>query len=113
MLHDPDDKGNSSAPLLKPDVVNKILGKRLLVGLTYLRKSGDLIEQKQMHGIVERINQEEGIVIRLPDGAQFRLPPDLRGIEEATPGVYRLRSTGEEVQNPDYLCTWTITRPDA
>jgi hypothetical protein len=24
-----------------------------------------------------------------------------------------LRSTGEEVENPDFLYTWTITRPDA
>jgi hypothetical protein len=39
--------------------------------------------------------------------------PDLRGIQEAPPGVYRLRSTGEEVHDPDFFYTWTITRPDA
>jgi len=104
---------NSSPPVLNPEVVNDVVGKHLLVGLTYVRYGGEVIEQKQLHGIVERINEQEGILIRLPDDTLFKLPPDLRGIERATPGVYRLRSTGEEVHNPDYLYTWTITRPDA
>jgi hypothetical protein len=108
-----EDEDKSSAPPLNPDLVSNIIGKRVLIGLTYLRYSGEVIEQKQLHGIVERINEHEGIVIRLRDDARFRLPPDLRGIAEAPPGVYRLRSSGEEVHNPDYLYTWTITRPDA
>ena len=56
-----------------------------------------------------------GITMRFPDESVYRLPPELRGIQPAPPGVYRLRSTGEELENPDFLYTWTITygSPDA
>lgn len=108
-----DETANTDGPSLDPDRVRQVLGKHLLIGLTYMRYNGDVIEQKQLHGIVERISEDDGIVVRLPDGSEFRLPPDLPGIQEAPLGSYRLRSTGEEVHNPDYLYTWTVTRPDA
>ena len=100
-------------PHLEPEFVARVLGKHLLIGVTYVKYTGEVIEQVQLHGIVEEITQERGIVTRLVDGSVYSLPPDLRGIREAVPGTYRLRSTGEEVVNPDYLYTWTITRPDA
>jgi hypothetical protein len=97
-------------PLLDQAFAERIVGKRLIIGLTYLEHTGDVAEQKQLHGVVEEISTEAGIVVRLNDGAVCRLPPDLRGLAEAPPGTYRLRSTGEEVEDPDYLCTWTITK---
>jgi len=100
-------------PDLDEELAERVVGKRLLIGLTYVTASGNLIRQEQFHGIVEEISLKAGIVMRLPDGSTYRLPPDLRGIQEAEPGVYRLRSTGEEVHDPDYLYTWTITKPDA
>ena len=104
---------NRNRPELDPELVALVVGKHLLIGLTYVKDSGEFIEQKQLHGIVEQITKEAGIVLRLPDGSTFSLPPDLGGIQQAPPGTYRLRSTGEEVHNPDFLYTWTITRPDA
>jgi hypothetical protein len=68
-----------------------------------VKRSGELVEQKQLHGIVEQISKEAGLVLRLPDGSAYRLPPDFRGIQQAPPGTYRLRSTGEEVHDPDFL----------
>src|SRR5581483_1638666 len=97
---------NISRPTLDPDLVGTVVGQHLQVGLTFVKYGGEVIEQKQLHGTVERINDLEGIVIRLPDGTLYKLPPDLRGIKEAAPGVHRLRSTGEEVVNPDYVYTW-------
>lgn len=103
----------SDPPPFDEDLAKQLVGKRLLVGLTYVRySSGELIEQRQLHGVVEAVGPQD-ILIRLPDGTAFRLPPDLRGVEPAAPGVYRLRSTGEEVVDPDFLCRWTIRRPDA
>jgi hypothetical protein len=107
-----DVNGADNPPELDEELVASVIGKRLLIGLTYVTYSGELIEQKQLHGIVEQISREDGIVLRLPDGSTHRLPPDLRGIQQAPPGTYRLRSTGEEVHDPDFLYTWTITRPD-
>jgi hypothetical protein len=103
----------SEPPELDEERAARIVGTRLLIGLTFLGYNGELIEQKQLHGIVEQITKQAGIVIRLPDGSTYRLPPDLRGIQEAPPGTYRLRATGEEVVDPDFLYTWTITRPEA
>jgi hypothetical protein len=105
--------GADNSPALDEELVASVIGKRLLIGLTYVKYSGEVIEQKQLHGIVEQISREAGIVLRLPDGSTYRLPPDLRGIQQAPPGTYRLRSTGEEVHDPDFLYTWTITRPHA
>ena len=103
---------NESTSPLDPDFAALAIGKRILVGITYLKYSGELIEQKQFHGVVRKVSQR-GIELELPDGTTYLLPPDSRGISEAPPGVYRLRSTGEEVVDPDFVCSWTSTRPDA
>ena len=110
----PDDvAGAGNPPELDEELVASVIGQRLLIGLTYVKYTGEFIEQKQLHGVVEQISREAGIVLRLPDGSTYRLPPDLRGIQQGPPGTYRLRSTGEEVHDPDFLYTWTIARPDA
>ena len=113
-LNDIESGDVTGRPELDLDLARHVIGKRLLIGLTFLDAEGDLIEQTQLHGIVEEISPSAGIVIRLADGSVYRLPPDLRGIQAAPSGIYRLRSTGEEVENPDFLHTWTITkeRPD-
>lgn len=103
---------NDEPPPFNHELATELIGKHLLVGITYLRSSGDLIEQRPFHGIVESAGVK-GIQIRLAHGSDFRLPPDVRSVEPAPPGTYRLRSTGEEVEDPNYLCSWTITRPDA
>ena len=65
-----------------------------------------------MHGVVSAID-EHGIKIRLSDGNWFNLPPDLRSIKLAPRGQYRVRSTGETINDPDLMTTWTITQPDS
>jgi len=108
----PAQEDETGPPLLDAEACARILGKHVLLGLTYVKHSGETISTTQLHGIVEDISSR-GIIIRKADGSTFRLPPDLRGIREAPSGVYRLRSTGENVENPDLLAEWTIIRPDA
>ena len=92
---------------------NRFLGKHLLVGLTYQDHQGDIKSKQQIHGIITRINESEGIVIEQLNGeGEFTLPPDLDSLSEASPGEYHLRSTGEVVVDPDFLAQWTITAPD-
>jgi hypothetical protein len=38
------------------------------------------------------------------------LPPHLSAFQAAKPGEYRLRATGETVENPDLTTSWTITQ---
>ena len=94
------------------ELVASYIGKHLLVGITYLDHEDNFIEQKQFHGHIVRINEPEGIVIKLHDSDQeYKLPPDLNALQEAPKGEYRLRATGEIVVDPDLLTTWTLNKP--
>jgi hypothetical protein len=87
---------------------DEIVGKRVLVGMTYVDNNGDLIEQKQRHGVIVSAD-EEGVYVRPPDTEeQFWLPPHLESFQDAEDGDYRLRETGEIVSDPDLLATFTI-----
>jgi hypothetical protein len=99
--------------LIDDEKAGEYVGKIVLLGVTYLDHEQKLIEQKQWVGMITTFSRREGIQIKLRDSADpCGLPPDDRGIRKAPPGVYRLRSTGEEVENPDYLATWTCIAPD-
>ncbi len=93
-------------------LADSYIGKHLLIGITYLDHNETLLEQKQFHGIIVRINEQEGIIIKLNDSdEEYKLPPDINSLKEAPEGEYRMRATGEVVVNPDLLTTWTINKP--
>ena len=86
------------------------VGKTFLVGITDYDADGGAVSQTQFFGRVEAV-YSNGILLRLPDGSAYMLPPDLSSTKPAPPGTYRLRSTGEEIENPDYLSVWNRTEP--
>jgi uncharacterized protein YdhG (YjbR/CyaY superfamily) len=91
----------------------EMIGKCVLIGVTYYDHKGEFVEQKQMYGIMSGIDAQRGLEFKLQGshtGEFYRLPPDLRSFNKAQPGTYRLHSTGEEVVNPDYLTTWVINK---
>src|SRR5580658_7856370 len=83
------------------------VGKTIIIGITKLDAEGDLVEQVQWHGKIERVT-DQNISIRLSNGEMFNLPPVLRSLHDAPLGEYRFRSTGEIVKNPDLMTTWTV-----
>jgi hypothetical protein len=86
-----------------------LLGAIVLVGITRGSPEGDT--QEQFFGTVERADAN-GVELRLGgmrEGDTYHLPPDPRAFYPAQPGSYRLRSTGEVLENPDFTATWTIT----
>jgi len=92
-------------------VISDLPGKLLLVGLTFLDIEGNPSRQEQRWGRVVRVDQRAGIELMLQgthEGETFSLPPDTRWIKPASPGDYRLRSTGEVVTNPDYTVSFTV-----
>jgi hypothetical protein len=90
----------------------RLVGKYVLVGLTFLNDDDELDEYRQVHGDVIRVDPQEGVVLRLrPSGQEFWLPPYTSTFEEAELGGYELRSTGELIYNPDYLTHWTLKPP--
>ncbi len=90
-----------------PDLV----GKTILIGLTYYTAENEFVEQKQHWGTVIE-STENQILVKLNDGKIFGLPPDLSSTKIAPPGEYHLHSTGEIVVNPNYLTTWNINLPN-
>ena len=56
-----------------------------------------------------------GILIALRgarEGTSWNMPPDLTAISAASPGIYTLRGTLEEFEDPDLVATWSIREPD-
>ena len=99
-------------PELDESKASEYLGRTILLGVTYLDSNNQLLAQRQWFGTILTFNNSEGIRIQLRNSAwPCCLPPDPRGIHKAKPGTYTLKSTGEEVVDPDYLATWTSTRP--
>ena len=88
---------------------DELIGKVLLVGITYYTHDNEFIEQKQFYGTVTEAN-EDLIRVKQKDGTDFTLPPDLSSTKRARQGEYKLRSTGEVVVNPDFLATWNLNR---
>jgi len=87
-----------------------LIGKTILIGLTYYTADNEFIERKQHWGTVIESNETQ-ILVKLNNGETLWLPPDLSSTKIAPPGEYRLRSTGEIIVDPDYLTTWNINRP--
>lgn len=88
-------------------LIEELIGKHILIGITRLDHLGNEIERIQCHGYFE--SMDDVAHIRLIDtNEDFTLPPDLSSFQKAQPGEYRLRTTGEVVINPDYLCVWTV-----
>ena len=93
-------------------LAEKLLGARILVGLTRREADGDHL--LQFFGVVTDAHPRDGITLELEGsraGETYRLPPDLRAFHPAPPGSYRLRQTGEVVIDPDYTTTWEVTPP--
>ncbi len=96
------------------EVARELVGCLVLVGITYQYPDGSLGEQQQLFGRVVAADRGSGIELRLAGnyaGKTYRLPPDTRVFRQVPAGQYRLRATGEIVNNPDYTCAWTIEAP--
>ncbi|MCZ2498113.1 hypothetical protein GN316_15210 [Xylophilus sp. Kf1] len=90
-----------------------IIGKRMLVGVTYRTHDEEVTGLDQFHGVIMRANRDEGIILRLNgSGGERWVPPDLSRLEQAPPGEYRLKATGEVVVDPDFISMWTVYPPN-
>lgn len=88
------------------DFAQALIGKTLMLGLTFLDDDGELLERQQFFGLVIEANDQTGIVLDLlgeQDGDIYTLPPQTSAITAAPPGVTTL--TGEA---PDFVVNWTI-----
>ena len=89
---------------------DELKGKTILVGFTVYDKKKRFIEQRQLWGRITSVTQNK-IIIEQSNGEEFSVPNDPRTIERAKEGVYRLRSSGEEITDPDFLSAWVHILP--
>jgi len=92
------------------DFAAGFVGKYLLVGITELGLDGTVARQEQLHGVIVAATAH-GIDIALRgvhEGVTWRMPPMLEELSPARPGLYRLRSTGEAVEDPDFVFSLTV-----
>lgn len=68
------------------DVTNfpELIGKTILIGLTYYTVNNEFIEQKQYWGTDIEVNDEQ-ILVKLNNNEMFGLPPDLSSTKIAPP----------------------------
>jgi len=92
---------------------NELIGKTALVGLTYFNADGSERDRIQVFGEIVAFDETIVTMKLAGSGKEFTLPPMLDAFEEAEPGEYRLRSTGEVIVDPDLLSKWTIRAPEA
>lgn len=91
-----------------------MLNKHLLVAISYLNSDDSIRAVEQYHGPILRINNKEGLVfMRMDNGKEMSLPPDLDAYEVAEEGEYGLKSTGEVISNPDLIAAWSIYPDEA
>lgn len=89
------------------DDLNAMVGRTILLGVTYCHSDGTLDRREQLVGTVEEV--DPFVAVRV-GGREDRLllPPSPESYEPATPGrSYRLKLSGAVV-DPDYLSTWTV-----
>ena len=92
---------------------DEYIGRTSIIGVNHVGPDGDLQRQEQLLGTIMVVDLDEGVVVACePDGRTFVLPGDPSWIEKAPTGVYRLRSTGQVLENPDYLAEVTIEQPE-
>lgn len=101
--------------------LESILNKTALVGLSYFDKQGELLQQRQLCGVVVETDQEKGIALKLlssqtkseqegetPAVEHFVLPASLNCWFKAPSGYYKNPESGVDIENPDFLVTWNI-----
>jgi len=64
----------------------ELIGKHIVVGLTHVDADQKPMRFTQLHGFVVRVNRVEGIVLKQPDGSEYKLPPSLEGFQKAPEG---------------------------
>jgi hypothetical protein len=80
-----------------------------MIGITEMRGE-EVIARHQMFGTIRNVTRD-GVLFDLlgsRKGQTWMGPADDQAFVPAQEGIYRLRDTGEEVEDPDYEFSWII-----
>ena len=85
-----------------------LVGRRLLVGVTFVDEGGEVLGRDQFCGVVLEVADGVVVVERPGTPEPALIPADEEAFRPAPPGRYTLAGTGEVVVDPDILSTWTV-----
>jgi hypothetical protein len=95
----------------------RLVGKRVLLGVTYEDFRGNVKRQEQLVGTVLSVHPTRGLVISLEGdrlGETMCLPPSTESFQVAAKGTYPVGSSGEVVIDPDFISQgWRFLARDA
>jgi hypothetical protein len=95
-------------------MAGEYIGKVVFIDISYENPAGEISARQQWAGVITTYSNQEGIRAELFDLDEVcALPPSPDVIKPAKPGIYRLRSTGREIENPDYVANWILKAPGA
>ena len=105
----------TNAPEWDHDRAKWLIGKHILCSVTHVAPDGHSVTAKeQFHGMVVSATEGVGIAVVClsgeNEGKTVSLPPITTAFQDAKPGKYRLKATGETVTNPDAAVAWTVTQ---
>lgn len=85
-----------------------MIGKKVLIGLTYVDTNNEVTSQLQLYGNIISIGDHTLVFQRSDNGNEFSIPFD-GDLDESDPeSIYTLKATGEEVTGVHYISTFTI-----
>ena len=88
------------------DEYPSVIGKTVLIGVTYFDAAGEETGRGQWWGRILAFNMKQGLRVDLREtGQAHAFPPFADALRPAQPGAYELLSTGEVVTDPDFLYT--------
>ncbi len=85
-----------------------MVGRRLLVGITFFDEIGNVTNAQQFCGRVLEVADGVVVVERPGEPEPAVLPADVAAYRKAQTGRYTLRDTGEIVIDPDFVSTWQV-----
>jgi len=93
------------------DSQESLVGKKILIGLTYMKLDGEVREQLQLYGTILNVEGHILAFERADGQGIFTIPFD-GDLEPAQRGaIYKLRSSGEAISDADFLASFTIHPP--
>lgn len=91
-----------------------LVGKSTLIELKHVDALGKEMGLEHAWGIIQSVDAK-GIFIELlgvRTGQTMALPAQPETFQPARPGLYKLETTGEEIESPDFFSVWTVSHKD-
>jgi hypothetical protein len=90
----------------------ELVGKITLVELQHVDARGVQLLLEHTYGRIQSVDPKDGVFIEclgVRTGTTLALPGEISPFIAARPGLYKMESTGEEIEDPDFFSVWTIT----